>query len=301
MHPTQESTRTLTQAPLRSSAPARRYAVIGHPVQHSRSPWIHARFAEQTGITLHYTRLESRDDTFVSDVTAFFDQGGDGLNVTVPFKAQAAALARQPSPRARMAQAANTLWMRDGILHGCNTDGVGLVRDIAHQGIPLTNRRILLVGAGGAARGALFPLLESGCAHLRIVNRTVQTALQLAAHARSAGTCPDLPLSAGGLADAADGLWDIVINASSSSLHGHAPDLPDGIYAAHAMAYDMMYAATPTPFLQQARRQGAARLVDGLGMLVQQAAESFFLWHGVRPDPEPVLAALREDLLRTRP
>jgi len=297
--------------------PTRRYAVIGNPVAHSRSPWIHARFGEQTGIALQYTLLQSRAEHFVHDVTTFFAQGGSGLNVTVPFKTQAYALAQQLSPRARMAQAVNTLWMQDGELHGCNTDGAGLVRDIVHHGASLKDARILLVGAGGAARGVLFPLLESGCAHLRIVNRTAANAAELATRARhiltartdrsnacvdsipayadSPSACTDR-LSAGALADAAGTPWDIVINASSSSLHGQAPALPEGIYAACAMAYDMMYGATPGPFLQQARRQGAARLVDGLGMLVRQAAESFRIWHGVHPDPEPVLAALRQDL-----
>jgi len=273
----------------------RRYAVIGNPVKHSRSPWIHARFGAQTGVELHYTLLESLDADFSRTVTAFFDQGGSGLNVTLPFKAQAYTLAQDHlSPRARMAQAVNTLWMRDGKLHGCNTDGVGLVRDIVQQGVALQDRRILLVGAGGAARGVLFPLLESGCAQLRIVNRTVQNAVQLAAHAqRLLPDCADR-LSAGGLQDAAGLAWDVVINASSSSLHGQAPALPERIYAPHAMAYDMMYGARPSPFLLEARRQGAERLVDGLGMLVRQAAESFCIWHGVQPDPEPVLAALRQ-------
>jgi len=273
----------------------RRYAVIGNPVKHSRSPWIHARFAQQTGIALQYTLLETTD--FAAAATTFLQQGGSGLNVTVPFKAQAYALAQDHlSPRARMAQAVNTLWLRDGALYGCNTDGVGLVRDIAAQGAVLSGRRVLLIGAGGAARGVLFPLLDSGCAHLRIVNRTVEKAQQLAAHARSLlPACADR-VSCGALADAAAGKWDIVINASSSSLYGQAPDLPDGIYADHAMAYDMMYGAAPSPFLRQAQRQGAAQRVDGLGMLVRQAAESFCIWHGASPDPAPVLAALRQAL-----
>jgi len=271
-----------------------RYAVIGYPIQHSRSPWIHARFGEQTGIDLHYGLLESPPTDFVHTVTTFFAQGGRGLNVTVPFKTQAYALAQDHlSMRARMAQAVNTLWWRGGVLHGCNTDGVGLVRDIVGQGGNLQNRRILLVGAGGAARGVLFPLLDSGCAHVRIVNRTVENALALTAHVRA--VLPDGAdrISAGGLQDAAGAPWDIVINASSSSLHGHAPDLPEGLYASEAMAYDMMYGAALSPFLRQAQQQGAVHLVDGLGMLVRQAAESFFLWHGVAPDPEPVLVALR--------
>jgi len=283
-----------------ASLAARRYAVVGQPVAHSRSPWIHARFGEQTGIALHYGLLEPGQAEFAQAVTRFFHQGGSGLNVTVPFKAQAYALAQQASPRARLAQAANTLWMQGGKMHACNTDGVGLVRDLVRQGGVLHDRRILLVGAGGAARGVLYPLLEGGCAQLRIVNRTANTAQQLAEHliAQARQWLPDCAdrVSHGGLPDAAAVRWDVVINASSSSLHGQAPELPNGIYADDAMAYDMMYGASPTPFLQRARAQGAAHLVDGLGMLVQQAAESFFLWHGVRPDPEPVLTALRAAL-----
>jgi len=286
--------------PTRAPDTPRRYAVIGHPVQHSRSPWIHARFGEQMRIDLQYGLLESPVADFARSVTTFFAQGGSGLNVTVPFKAQAYALARHLSARARMAQAVNTLWMRDGRLHGCNTDGVGLVRDVVRQGAVLQDRRILLVGAGGAARGVLFPLLETGCAHLRIVNRTVENALTLAAHVRDMlPACADR-VSAGGFQDAAGAPWDVVINASSSSLYGQAPDLPEGIYADGSMAYDMMYGATLSPFLRQARRQGAAHLVDGLGMLVHQAAESFCIWHGVAPDPEPVLAALRQLLGQAR-
>jgi len=274
-----------------------RYAVIGNPVEHSRSPWIHARFGELTGIALEYTRLHADLDAFARTANTFFSQGGRGLNVTVPFKTQAHDLARTHlSDRARLAQAVNTLWQHQGQLHGCNTDGVGLVRDILHQGVTLDGARILLVGAGGAARGVLFPLLESACAHLRIVNRTVQTAHQLAAHARALYPEASTRLSSGGLAQAAGTTWDIVINASSSSLQGQAPALPDGLYAPHALAYDMMYGAEPTVFLRQACAQGASRLCDGLGMLVQQAAESFRLWHGVHPDPVPVLSALRQIL-----
>jgi len=276
------------------AAPApRRYAVVGNPVAHSRSPWIHARFGEQTGIVLDYGVIEPDVQDFMHAVERFFDQGGSGLNVTVPFKPHAYWLSRQASPHARTAQAANTLWMEDGVLCACNTDGVGLVRDLMQHGAVLQDRRILLVGAGGAARGVLIPLLESGCVHLRIVNRTAQTAAQLATSARRLRPTLADRVSDGGLHDASGTRWDIVINASSSSLHGEAPALPGGIYAQDAVAYDLMYGARLSPFLQQARAQGAARLVDGLGMLVQQAAESFFLWHGVRPNPEPVLTALR--------
>jgi len=291
------------------STAAPRYAVIGHPVAHSRSPWIHARFGAQTGIALDYGLLDAQEPDFVSTVRHFFAQGGAGLNVTVPFKGQAFALAQHASTRARLAAAANTLWMHDGVLHACNTDGVGLVRDMvphvapapadyprAAEVKPLHGRHILLIGAGGAARGVVLPLLDAGCAQLCIVNRTPQTAQQLAAHVRAHVPAKAERVRAGGLAEAAGTHWDIVINASSSSLSGQAPALPPGIYAPTALAYDMMYGASLSPFLRQAQTQGAARVLDGLGMLVQQAAESFFLWHGVRPDPEPVLQALRARL-----
>lgn len=310
MTPPTTQTMTTPTMPGQAQDAAPRFAVIGNPVRHSRSPWIHARFGQQTGLALHYGLLEAQTgpDDFRRAVEQFFTQGGRGLNVTVPFKELAHDLARADlSDRARAAQAVNTLWMREGRLHGCNTDGVGLVQDILRQGTPLRGSRILLVGAGGAAKGVLLPLLQSGCTHLRIVNRTAAKALQLAeqgrdawqqagASSQGAGTpCHAPQLDAGGLPDAA-GAWDIVINASSSSLQGQAPDLPEGIYAPGALAYDMMYGAQPTPFLRQAAAQGASRLVDGLGMLVGQAAESFGIWHGVRPDPEPVLAALRREL-----
>jgi len=270
-----------------------RYAVIGNPVAHSRSPRIHALFGAQTGRPLIYERLPATAETFRRTVEAFFDAGGGGLNVTVPFKQDAWNLARaRLSPRAQLAGAVNTLWRRDGALHGCNTDGVGLVADLRRLQAPLQGARILLVGAGGAARGVLQPLLDTGCASLRIVNRTAARAQELAAAWPAAHA-----LSAGGLDDAGrDGGWDLVINATASSLGDAAPALPAGLYAPAALAYDMMYAAEPTPFMRQAMADGAGRAQDGLRMLVEQAAESFFIWHGVRPDTGPVLAALRAEL-----
>jgi len=270
-----------------------RYAVIGNPVSHSRSPRIHSLFGAQTGRALSYERLPATADTFVRTVEGFFDAGGSGLNVTVPFKQDAWTLARAHlSPRARRAGAVNTLWRRDGALHGCNTDGVGLVADLRRLQAPLQGARILLVGAGGAARGVLQPLLETGCASLRIVNRTAGRARELAA------AWPDAHgLSAGSLDEArGDGGWDLVINATASSLGDAPPALPSGLYAPDALAYDMMYGAQPTPFMRQAASDGAARAEDGLGMLVAQAAESFFIWHGARPDAAPVLAELRAEL-----
>lgn len=278
---------------MNDSAPLRQFAVVGNPVKHSRSPAIHEQFGRQTGVALHYGLLESPLDGFARCVGDFFKGGGQGLNVTVPFKEEAHALCGHGlSERARLAGAVNTLWMRDGALHGCNTDGVGLLADIARLGIDVAGRRVLLVGAGGAARGAVFPLLEAGCATLRIINRSAGRAHSLKEHLGVQLPRHAARLSAGGL-DQAHGEWDIVINATSSSLAGQAPELPGAAYAPHALAYDMMYGAQPTPFMEQASAAGASRVADGLGMLVEQAAEAFFIWNGVRPDAAPVLAQLR--------
>jgi shikimate dehydrogenase len=282
---------------------AGRYAVIGNPVTHSRSPRIHAMFGEQTGIALEYGLLPAPLDGFETTVRGFFAGGGRGLNVTVPFKQEAWSLASpRLSERARLAGAVNTLWMRDGALHGCNTDGVGLVADLRRLGADLTGARVLLAGAGGAARGVLQPLAQAGCARIHIVNRTAERAHTLAAEWLRATGAASPAVSAGGLGDAAKGgPWDVVINATASSLSDAAPDLPAGLYAEGALAYDMMYGAQATPFMRQAHADGAAATADGLGMLVGQAAESFFIWHGRRPDAEPVLAALRRELAATPP
>src|SRR5690606_7724473 len=216
--------------------------------------------------------------------------------VTVPFKEQAYALAHDHlSPRARMAGAVNTLWMEGGHLHGCNTDGVGLLSDLERLGHGPGGKRILLVGAGGAAKGVIFPLLDAGCTQLRVINRTAGRAEQLQAHV--VDQLPEFAarLSAGGLSQA-DGPWDIGINATSSSLGNAPPDLPADLYAPGALAYDMVYGAHDTPFMLQARAHGAARLADGLGMLVGQAAASYAIWHGVQPNIEAVLRALRQAL-----
>jgi shikimate dehydrogenase len=290
-------------AAIATAAPPGRYAVIGNPVAHSRSPRIHALFAEQTGIALEYGLLPAPPDGFEAAARGFFAGGGSGLNVTVPFKQEAWKLASpRLSDRARLAGAVNTLWMRDGVLHGCNTDGVGLVADLRRLGADLTGARVLLVGAGGAARGVLQPLAEAGCARLHIVNRTADRAHALAAEWLRATGAASPAVSAGGLADAhKGGPWDVVINATSSSLGDAAPELPDGLYAEGALAYDMMYGAHATPFMRQAEADGAALAADGLGMLVGQAAESFFIWHGMRPDAEPVLAVLRQELAAAAP
>lgn len=276
-----------------------RYAVIGNPVAHSRSPQIHAIFSAQTGKPLQYEPLLAPLDGFAATVQAFKEHGGMGLNVTVPFKEEACQLAgARLSERARLAGAVNTLWLRDGAWHGCNTDGVGLVADLLRLGVVLEGARVLLAGAGGAARGVLGPLAGAGCARIHIVNRSAQRAHDLAAGWAQAGCWPGTQVTAGPLAEAGvAGGWNVVINATASGLQGAAPDLPCGLYAPDALAYDMMYSAHPTAFMRQATKDGAARTADGLGMLVGQAAESFFIWHGVRPDPSPVLATLRAALL----
>ena len=273
-------------------------AVIGNPVSHSRSPAIHQQFALQTKLPVQYSRLPADLDQFIPTVTRFFAQGGKGLNVTVPFKLEAWQMAREHlSVRATLAQAVNTLWLQDGALHGCNTDGVGLVSDLQRLALPLKDARILMIGAGGAARGVIGPLLDAGCAHLHIVNRTPERAHALIA----AWPREHLPkadsLSAGGLAQAAHAQgWDLVLNASASSLSDAAPDVPSGLYASGGCAYDLMYAAEPTAFMRQAQADGAQQTHDGLGMLVGQAAESFYLWHGVRPETDSVLRMIRAEL-----
>lgn len=278
-----------------STEPAR-YAVVGHPVAHSQSPFIHQQFAQQSGLSLVYSKIEAPLDGFVHIVNEFFAAGGHGLNITVPFKQDAYTLALQNlSQRARVAGAVNTLWQRDGQLYGCNTDGAGLVTDLQRLDYGVQDQRILLLGSGGAARGAAPSLLQAGCSVLHIANRTASKAHQL---------CDDLTchfpeyadtLSAGGLTDI-DGEWDIVINATSSSLDS-ATRLDACIqYAHNALAYDMVYGAAGTPFMEQARHDGAAQIADGLGMLVGQAAVSFAIWHGVQPDIDPVLLALRQHI-----
>jgi shikimate dehydrogenase len=270
------------------------FAVVGNPIAHSLSPVIHEAFGQQLGIALHYGTILSPLDGFPATVREFFTQGGSGLNVTVPFKEIAYSLAQANlSERASVAGAVNTLWMKDGVLYGCNTDGVGLLLDIQRLGVALEGKRILLVGAGGAAKGVVRPLLEAGCAALQIVNRTLGRALELQALINRHLPQFAALVTTGQIAQTA-GQWDIVINATSSSLGTLPPELPDTVYAPGSLAYDMMYGAQPTPFMLQARAHGAAHISDGLGMLVGQAAASFAIWHGARPDIAPVLKALRQ-------
>ncbi|HJW23610.1 MAG TPA: shikimate dehydrogenase [Rhodocyclaceae bacterium] len=266
-----------------------RYAVFGNPIGHSKSPAIHARFAAQTGQDLVYEALLAPLDGFAAAVAEFVAAGGKGANVTVPFKEEAFRLAARRTPRAERAGAVNTLaFGPDGIL-GDNTDGAGLTRDIeANLGFPLAGRRVLLLGAGGAARGTIAPLLACRPASLAIANRNAGKAVALAAEFSDLGS-----IRGGSFEDLAGQSFDAVINATSASLSGEALPLPAGLFASGSLAYDMMYGKGDTPFLALARRQGAACLADGLGMLVEQAAEAFLLWRGVRPDTAPVMAALR--------
>ncbi len=269
-----------------------RYAVVGNPVAHSKSPDIHAMFARQTGEDIAYERLLAPLDEFVDTVLAFRSTGGRGCNVTVPFKLQAYDFAQEHSARAREAQAVNVLRFDGERVFGDNSDGVGLVRDIEiNLGLPLHGRRVLLMGAGGAAQGVLGPMLAAKPARLAIGNRTVAKAEQLAARFRQAGA--DAALQARGYRDLTGEAFDIVVNATSASLNDAALDLPAGLFAPGALAYDMMYGKGLTPFLRAAEVEGAATLADGLGMLVEQAAESFFVWRGVRPITAPVIDALR--------
>ena len=272
-----------------------RYAVIGNPVSHSRSPAIHAAFARQTGQHLTYEALLAPVDGFIDAVERFRAEGGRGMNVTVPFKLEAFALADAHSPRALAAGAVNTLAFGADGLFGDNTDGVGLVRDLTHNlGCVLAGRRILLLGAGGAARGAILPLLGERPESLTVANRSVDKASALIEEFRA--RAPSLALDACGFTALAGREFDVVINATAASLANETPPLPPGVYAPAALAYDMMYRRGDTPFLAAARRAGAARVADGLGMLVEQAAESFLLWRGVRPDTEAVLANLRRQI-----
>ena len=278
-----------------------RYCVLGNPIAHSRSPAIHALFAAQTGQDMSYEAVLAPLDGFAATVAQFVAAGGKGANVTVPFKEEAFRLSARRSARAERAGAVNTLvFGADGIL-GDNTDGAGLVRDIeANLGIALAGQRILLLGAGGAARGVIVPLLAGRPASLFIANRTADKAEALAREFADLGTTMEAEagprVDAGNFAETAGLRFDLVINATSASLSGASLPLPAGIFAPGSLAYDMIYGKGETPFLAQARQQGAARLADGLGMLVEQAAEAFLVWRGVRPETAPVLAELRRQL-----
>ena len=271
-----------------------RYAVIGHPIAHSKSPFIHGLFAQATGQDMVYEAIDGGAEPggFERALAAFRAAGGRGMNVTLPFKLAALAVADSASEDARLAGAANTLSFEGGRIEARNTDGIGLVRDIeANLGLPLAGRRVLLLGAGGATRGAVRPIARAGAARIVIANRTADKAEALAAEL--APHLGGVPLVGCGLAAlGTQGAFDVVINATSASLDGQAPAVPAGAFAPGALAYDMVYGKGLTPFLRLARQAGCARLADGVGMLVEQAAEAFAAWRGVRPDTREALARL---------
>ena len=270
-----------------------RYAVIGNPIAHSKSPLIHAEFARQTGEQLTYTAELVEVGEVKHFVEQFSQQHGKGLNVTVPFKQDAFQLATQLSERAQRAGAVNTLRLDADEIFGDTTDGVGLLNDLTrnHQQI-IQHKHILILGAGGAVRGVLEPLLEASPASLCIANRTVSKARQLADDFAALGNT-----SASGFSELNNRQFDIIINGTSASLSGELPPLPDDIFTdPNACAYDMMYSAQATPFMQWAKQQGAGYIHDGLGMLVEQAAESFYIWRKKRPETQGVIKLLRQQL-----
>lgn len=265
------------------------YAVIGNPIAHSKSPLIHAEFARQTGQELSYIPLLAPLDGFVETVRQFARGGGKGMNVTVPFKQEAFRFATKLTQRAELAGAVNTLKFDGEDVLGDNTDGAGLVKDITvNLDYEIGGKDILLMGAGGAARGVLLPLLLEKPNSVTIANRTPQKAEDLARHFAPYGK-----VRASDYAALAGERFDLIINATSSSLNDELPPLPPRIMAPGALAYDMMYGKGLTAFLAFAESQGVSRLADGLGMLVEQAAESFYLWRGLRPETRPVIEMLR--------
>ena len=270
-----------------------RYAVIGHPITHSRSPEIHAAFAVSTGRNIRYERIEGSLLGFEAEALRFFEEGGSGLNVTLPFKERALALTSRCTERALCAGAANTLGFGPEGIWADNTDGVGLVRDLVNNlGVELQGADVLILGAGGAARGVIQPLFEAGASALWVVNRTRARAERLvaelgvvcAAKSMQSVSWSDLSTLQG---------FNLILNATSSSVNGEWLGLPDNIFLKDSWAYDLGYGQSLTPFLQNAQQLGVTRLSDGLGMLVEQAAESFQAWHGVRPETRGVIGGLR--------
>jgi shikimate dehydrogenase len=268
-----------------------RYAVIGNPISHSKSPFIHTEFARQTGQRMEYTAIQVDAGGFDQAVGNFQASGGKGLNITVPFKQEAWRLVDSHSPDATRAGAVNTIvFQDDGRLHGDNTDGIGLIQDICinHQ-YQIRGQRVLLMGAGGAARGILQPLLNEGPSQLVIANRTADRASALATDYNN-----EIAVTGIGYPELQGRQFDLIINATAASLQGQLPPLPDNILAPQACCYDLMYAREPTVFLQWAQQHNADLCLDGLGMLVEQAAAAFELWRRVRPDSIAVIRLLRE-------
>ena len=265
------------------------YGLFGYPVQHSWSPFIHGMFAKQTAQDMEYRLFESPPERFRSEVLEFFRTGGSGVNVTVPHKRAATDLVNELTPRAQVANAINTIVRRDESLVGDNTDGAGLLADLTRNlRLNLSSPRILLLGAGGAARGALGPLLELKPRLLVVANRTAERAIEIAEDFAYLG-----PVSGCEFARLENQRFDLIVNATSASLRGDVPAIPAGVVDSLTTCYDMAYGSGDTAFVTWAKARGAGRAEQGWGMLVEQAAEAFFLWRGVRPDTSPVLAALR--------
>jgi shikimate dehydrogenase len=266
---------------------------MGNPIAHSKSPMIHALFAKQTGQNLEYGAILVEIGQFNEAVAGFRAEGGKGLNVTVPFKRDAWRLVDERSECAELAGAVNTVVVReDGSLYGDNTDGVGMVRDITeNQGVSIQGKKVLLLGAGGAVRGVLGPLLQQQPVEVMIANRTPERAQELADAFEEYGTVEGC-----GFDDLDGSRYDIVINGTSASLKGEVPPLPEGLLAKGAFCYDMMYGGEPTAFMLWAEDEGCEHVSDGLGMLVEQAAESFNIWRGVRPETAQVIKAVREQI-----
>ena len=266
------------------------YRVFGNPIKQSRSPFIHQAFAEITKQKLNYQSELAELDSFNSAITEFISQGGKGANVTAPFKEQALEISDELSERARLAGAVNTLSFKNGKIVGDNTDGEGLVQDLLRNHVQLENSRILLLGAGGASKGVILPLLAQKPIRITIANRTVSKAEALIEQFH------DDKLSACGFEQTSDENYDVIINATSASLSGKIPPISASIIVGNTVCYDMVYGKELTPFLVWSKAQGADKVIDGLGMLVGQAAESFAIWRGVKPDVEAVIKKLKQSL-----
>jgi len=268
------------------------YAVFGYPIKHSKSPRIHQIFAEQTGELLEYTAQEVPAEQFTSAVAAFFANGGKGLNCTIPLKELAWAYADVKTARAHTAKAVNTLSLQaDGSILGDNTDGIGLVTDLmANHAITLAESRILILGAGGASRGIIGPILEQSVHSIIIANRTVDKAIHLAAEFQYKGS-----VTGCGFNDLKSKQFDLIINATSTSLSSCVPPLPEGLLANNGVCYDLAYSNEPTVFVCWGLENHALKSLDGLGMLVEQAAEAFFIWRGIRPETGPVIQLLNAE------
>lgn len=270
-----------------------KYAVIGNPIAHSKSPQIHNMFAKQTGQDISYEKIEAALGSFKEKIDELRKKGYKGCNVTVPFKLEAWGLGASTT-RALDAEAVNTLKFESGEIFGDNTDGIGLVRDITQNlDFQIAGKRVLLMGTGGAASGVLHPLLDEKPQELVTAYRTLENAQKIEKRIRGTAQFPVTSISFSSYSDLPEKSFDLIINATSSGLSNDMPPLPPGIFAPGALAYDMMY-GRETPFMKFAREHGAAVVSDGFGMLVEQAAESFFIWRGVRPKTAPVIAALRK-------